>query len=115
MSSFGISISVVENEDGKPIVEGRFSAPAEGDIDYAHHARRALVLVVSASFGYLADRPFESRVPFEDDVRAGQDAVAGSFALALEDFIDLEQEDTNIYYVLMSIGPYLSNIEVLEA
>jgi len=108
-------ITVIRRErDREHRVRGLPKKPAR-DIVYATHGRGALVLVVSASFGFLADRPFRSQVALEDDVRVTDDAVAGEFAFPLDDFINLEAGGTNTYYLLMSIGPYLSTVEVTEA
>ena len=115
MPKFGISLNIARDKDSRPAAQGRFSVPATGDIDYAGHSRGALVLVLSTSFGYLADRPFKNQIPFEDDVRVVGDTVIGEFAFSLDEFIDFEQEDLNTYYMLISIGPYLSNVEVFEA
>lgn len=115
MADYGIEIEVVAGEKGEPAVRGRFSVPDGSDVDFAEHGRHALVLVVSASFGYLADRPFRSQVRYQDDVATDPTGTSGTFAFSLDDFIAYDEDAANTYYVLMSIGPYLSNVETLEA
>lgn len=67
-----------------------------------------IVLVVTRSGSYAATKPFKNIVVFEDDVKDVDDYAIGQFNLNV--FEHIQFNGAGDYYILCSIGNYLSNI-----
>jgi len=67
-----------------------------------------IALIVTRSGNYIATKPFFDMVVFEDDVKDDGQSVSGNFNLNVFDHIPFNGEGD--YYILCSLGGYLSNI-----
>lgn len=67
-----------------------------------------IAMVVTRSDNYVALKPFCDMVVFEDDVKDDGKCAAGNFSLNVFDHIPFKEGGD--YYILCSLGNYLSNI-----
>ncbi len=104
LNEHGIEFKLIE-QDGAPAVEGEFLLPIDeefGPLDLA-----ALVMVLSYRSGYQVARPYDTKVPFADDVSLSGDNVSGRFTVGLQEYL---VEGLTHYHLLFSMGPHLSPI-----
>ena len=109
---FGISISVKDQckENDGIIVRGNFRIPySEGSVPkQAIMMPKHIALVVTRSDNYTAIKPFRQMVVFEDDVKDNGKYASGNFNFNVFDHIEFN--GAGDYYILCSLGNYLSNI-----
>jgi hypothetical protein len=67
-----------------------------------------IALVVTRGGNYTAIKPFRDMVVFEDDVHDDGQCASGNFNLNVFDHIQFNGEGD--YYILCSLGNYLSNV-----
>lgn len=91
-------------------ISGQFKIHYEQSGISARSARvlKHIVLVVTRSGNYQALTPFKDVVVFEDDVKEEQGRCSGFFNVKVMDHIVFD--GAGDYYVLCSLGTYLSNI-----
>jgi len=91
-------------------VKGKFSVPYQRDGITAHGAQvlKHIILVVTRGGNYKALAPYQKVIVFQDDVNDNGDSVAGAFNLPIQPHIEFD--GAGDYYVLCSLGMFLSNI-----
>ena len=92
------------------LVRGEYKVPyAEASVPkQATLMPKHIVLVVTRSGNYQAMKPFRDMVVFEDDVKDDGKNAAGNFNFNVFDHIPFKEGGD--YYILCSLGNYLSNI-----
>lgn len=98
-----------ENGDAFKL-SGQFKVPYEKNGIIVHGAQvlKHIILVVTRSGNYQAFVPFKDVIVFEDDVREVEGGCHAYFNVRVMDHLAFEGEGD--YYVLCSLGSYLSNI-----
>ena len=91
-------------------VRGEYRVPyAEASVPkQATLMPRHIAMVVTRSDNYMPLKPFCDMVVFEDDVKDDGKCAAGNFSLNVFDHISFKEGGD--YYILCSLGNYLSNI-----
>jgi hypothetical protein len=91
------------------VVHGSYRIPwADADaIEPSRH--RAIVLVVTGGEGFSVTTPFRERILFPDDEQETRTGPVGFFTLDV--FELLGADPPGDYHVLVSLGPYTSNVE----
>jgi hypothetical protein len=111
----GISISVKYNkqEDGgeRAYLYGCFRLPTNYEKLLIGIPHKAIILVVTLGEYSFAENVFKDMVFFDDDVTIDAESVLGYFDMALFDHIEYFRGNYNI---LVSLGPFSSNIEVFD-
>lgn len=92
------------------LVRGEYKVPYadESVPNQATLMPKHIVLVVTRSGNYQAIKPFREMVVFEDDVKDDGKCAAGNFNLNV--FHHIQFDGGGDYYILCSLGNYLSNI-----
>jgi hypothetical protein len=91
-------------------VSGRYQIPYSNETvpDQPILMPKHIVLVVTRGANYAAMKPFKDIVVFEDDVHGTDEIAMGNFKLNVFDHIQFNGPGD--YYILCSLGSYLSNI-----
>lgn len=109
---YGISITAQAHyrEGESFLVRGEYKIPyAEESVPkQATLMPKHIALVVTRSGNYQAMKPFSQMVVFEDDVKDDGIYAMGHFNLNVNDHIQFN--GAGDYYILCSLGNYLSNI-----
>ena len=109
---FGIKITATSQVDESNAIHivGSFNVlnvghglPKQGFLIPKH-----ITLVTTRGGNYTAIKPFFDMVVFEDDVKDDGQSVSGNFNINVFDHIQFDGEGD--YYILCSLGGYLSNI-----
>ena len=108
----GITISAQSQCKGSEgiLVRGEYKVPYADDSvpKQATLMPKHIALVVTRSGNYQAMKPFRDMVVFEDDVKDDGKCAAGNFNFNVFDHIQFDGGGD--YYILCSLGNYLSNI-----
>jgi hypothetical protein len=111
-NAFGIRIKAGLHAEHKQkiVVHGKFRVLYQqaGVPKQATQTLKHLVLVVSRSQNYQSLTPFKEVVVFEDDVHDEGSCCSAYFNINLMDHIHFDGEGD--YYILCSMGAYISNI-----
>lgn len=91
-------------------VSGRYKIPYSNEAvpDQSILMPKHIVLVVTCGANSAAMKPFKDIVVFEDDVHGTDEVAMGNFRLNVFDHIQFDGPGD--YYILCSLGTYLSNI-----
>ena len=103
-----LEFSMKESSKTQKIIQGAFALPKNQDIKVHGSPHQAIVVTINFDGRYSVVKPFEDLVAFADDVEETKTAHIGYFQLDMYDY--LEYTHTGIYYVVSSLGIYLSNI-----
>lgn len=91
-------------------IRGNFKVPYDenGITPRGAQVLKHISLVVTRSGNYQALTPFKEIAVFDDDVKEEQGSCSGFFNIKVMDHIGFDGEGD--YYLLCSLGTYLSNI-----
>ncbi|MCC6557365.1 MAG: hypothetical protein IT372_30815 [Polyangiaceae bacterium] len=90
------------------VIHGAYRIPWADADPIAPPRHRALVLVVTSGSHCFAATPFRERILFEDDEQETPGGPLGYFTM---DVLALQgREPSGDYHVLVSLGPYTSNV-----
>ena len=92
----------------KFIVYGSFRIPKEEAAKIETQLHKALVLVITRGSDYSASNPFENYVLFQDDEEQIAGCRKGYFNLNIFEY--LGTKPSGVFYVMVSMGRFLSNI-----
>lgn len=94
------------------LLKGKFKVPycIEGVPGQSTQVLKHIVLVVTRSGNYQALTPFRDMAVFNDDVQDDGDGCSGFFNVDVMDHLHDGFNGAGDYYVLCSIGTFLSNI-----
>lgn len=96
-------------QSGNFKISGQFNVSYEKNGVTVQGAKvlKHIVLVVTRSGNYHSLTPFKDVVVFDDDVKDEGDSCSGFFNINVADHIAFDGEGD--YYILCSLGTYLSN------
>lgn len=107
---FGVVLefSGKESSKTKKVIQGAFALPKNQDIKVHGPPHKAIVVTINFDGRYSVVKPFEDIVVFADDTEEAATAHVGYFQLDMYDYFKYTHAGT--YYVVSSLGIYLSNI-----
>lgn len=97
------------NEEKKILIKGGFNIPLNGGFNIANKLHQAIVMIVTFGGVEFVIRPYEDFIIFLDDVKLIDSNIHGSFDIDIMQYLNYQKYGT--YYILFSLGPYLSNLE----
>ena len=106
-----ISASLAGSDNQSILIRGKFRVPYKKNGITAQGAAvlKHIVLVVMRSGNHRALAPFRDVVVFEDDIRDEGNSCSGFFNINVMDHISFQGKGGSDYYILCSLGTYLSN------
>lgn len=109
---YGIKIECLSHESLKDGIElrGEYKVPIseESIPDESSLIPKHVTLVVTRASNYIALKPFSETIIFDDDVKNDGICASGKFRLNIFDHISFTEGGD--YYILCSLGIFLSNV-----
>ncbi|VAW59611.1 hypothetical protein MNBD_GAMMA08-2633 [hydrothermal vent metagenome] len=99
-------------ENNEVMIKGEFKIPENGNYNLKDILQKSIVMSLMYNTNYSVFRPFENIVIFKDDVNIMDNVIKGFFNFNLTPIIN--DTGVDIYYVLFSMGPYLSDIKMIN-
>lgn len=91
------------------VIQGVFVLPRPLTAINVHaQPHKSLVLTVNSSGRYTVKRPYYEVVCFPDDIQQSEKSKKGYFQLNISSYINTNH--SGVYYIMCSLGTYLSNI-----
>ncbi|MBI3560410.1 MAG: hypothetical protein HY080_01645 [Gammaproteobacteria bacterium] len=97
-----------ESSQKKKIIQGVFALPKHQDVKVNGPPHKAIVVTINFDGRYVVVKPFEDIIALGGDVEETKTAYVGYFQFDMYDYF--EYTTAGIYYVVSSLGIYLSNI-----
>ena len=107
MKNEELTIDLEKNGD-QVIVVGKLTLTKDSELFNAPSLYHKVVMVLQYNTGYQVLRPFADKIIFEDDVLRTSSMISGNFKFDITDII--KKLARNKYYILFSMGGYLSNV-----
>lgn len=112
LTEYGVELNYCKfpSYENNIIVCGSFLLPMNKDIRVIAQPHKSIVLEVNSFGRHVVVTPFLDIVTFSDDLKENGQVRRGFFHLNISEYID-----TTIlgdYYIICSLGTYLSNIEL---
>jgi hypothetical protein len=106
-----IALAPLPERSSRLVVHGAYRLPwADAEaIEPSRH--RALVLVVTSAHLHFVATPFRAQILFADDEQETRGGPAGYFSLDV--FALMGADPPGEYHLLVSLGPYTSNVETV--
>ena len=111
MKKYGIDFKYAFSNDELKIV-GEFIFPENNNYNLENHLQKSIVMTLMYNTGYSVSNIFEDIIIFKDDVNIINNDITGFFNLDLTDTIN--DIGVNEIYLMFSMGPYLSKVEVIK-